>query len=227
MADSKLLPERVRLMVVGQGPSAFPPSMNLSLEPYSGSLKEYLKIIKNMNDAQGFEWKDLGTIRTEAGTASLSQVDTKTEWGNVRLMHVILLKNGTIYILTASALKDEFSQFYKEFFASMRSLRVAKDAFEMIVNTQQRTQLKNAVQKLGQQWQKMVEQQHRERPDIAIETLKEQVFNSESFQTTLWTPFKDMLNQKYSDMGKEWQALLLTKIEDELFELRINQGQNT
>ncbi len=226
MADSKLLPERVRLMVVGQGPSAFPPSMNLSLEPYSGSLKEYLKIIKNMNDAQGFEWKDLGTIRTEAGTASLSQVDTKTEWGNVRLMHVILLKNGTIYILTASALKDEFSQFYKEFFASMRSLRVAKDAFEMVVNTQQRTQLKNAVQKLGQQWQKMVEQQHRERPDIAIETLKEQVFNSESFQTTLWTPFKDMLNQKYSDMGKEWQALLLTKIEDELFELRINQGQN-
>lgn len=222
MADPKLLPERVRIMVVGQGPSAFPPSMNLSLEPYSGSLKEYLKIIKNMNDAQGFEWKDLGTIRTEAGTASLSQVDTKTEWGSVRLMHVILLKNGTIYILTASALKDEFSQFYKDFFASMRSLRVAKDAFEMVINTQQRVQLKNAVQKLGQQWQKMVEQQHREHSDIAIDTLKEQVFNSESFQTTLWVPFKDMLNQKYSDMGKEWQSLLLTKVEDELFDLRIN-----
>ncbi len=222
MADPKLLPERVRIMVVGQGPSAFPPSMNLSLEPYSGSLKEYLKIIKNMNDAQGFEWKDLGTIRTEAGTASLSQVDTKTEWGSVRLMHVILLKNGTIYILTASALKDEFSQFYKDFFASMRSLRVAKDAFEMVINTQQRVQLKNAVQKLGQQWQKIVEQQHREHSDIAIDTLKEQVFNSESFQTTLWVPFKDLLNQKYSDMGKEWQSLLLTKVEDELFDLRIN-----
>lgn len=226
MADPKLLPERVRLMVVGQGPSGFPPSMNLSLEPYSGSLKDYLKIIKNMNDAQGYEWKDLGTIRTEAGTASLSQVDTKTEWGHVRLMHVVLLKNGTIYILTASALKDEFSQFYKDFFASMRSLRVAKDAFEMVVNAQQRTQLKNAVQKLGQQWQKMVEQQQRERQDIPMETLKEQVFNSERFQTTLWVPFKDRLNQKYGDMGKEWQALLLTRVEDELFELPIHPLSN-
>jgi hypothetical protein len=124
LADSDLLPAHVQAMVIGKGPSSFPPSMNLSWEPYKGTLRQYLKIIKNMNSAQGYEWKDLGTIRTEAGNASLSQVDTKTQWGDVRLMHVVLLKNGKIYILTASALKNEFSIFYKDFFSAMRSLKL-------------------------------------------------------------------------------------------------------
>lgn len=127
LAESNLLPAHVRAMVVGNGPSTFPPSMNLSWEPYKGTLKQYLKIIKNMNEAQGYEWKDLGTIKTEAGNGSLSQVDTKTQWGDVRLMHVILLKEGNIYILTASALKNEFSLFYKDFFTSMRSLKIIND----------------------------------------------------------------------------------------------------
>ncbi len=79
--------------------------MNLSTQLFPGTLKDYLKNVKNINEAQGYFWKDLGSITTEAGPASLSQVDTKTEYGDVRQMHVILLKNGRIYILTASALK--------------------------------------------------------------------------------------------------------------------------
>lgn len=124
LADAHLLPPHVKALVVGKGPSSFPPSLNLSCEPYQGTLRQYLKTVKNMNSAQGYEWKDLGTIQTEAGTASLSQVDTKSQWGDLRLMHVILLKNKTIYILTASALKSEFPQFYKDFFAAMRSLKL-------------------------------------------------------------------------------------------------------
>jgi hypothetical protein len=222
MADPKILPERVKVMVVGQGPSAFPPSMNLSMEPYSGSLKQYLKNVKNRNLAQGYEWKDLGTIRTEAGNASLSQVDTKSEWGTVRLMHVILLKNGTIYILTASALQEEFSQFYKDFFNSMRSLRVVKEAFEMVVNAQQKTQLKNAIQKIKAQWEKEMSQMRKNDPNLSTEALKEQTFASKNFQTNSWIPFKEMLNQKFSDMGADWQSLLLKEVEDDLFETLIN-----
>jgi hypothetical protein len=126
LADSDVLPPHVQVMVVGKGPSSFPPSLNLSWEPYKGTLKQYLKIIKNMNAAKGDEWKDLGMIQTQAGSGHLSQVDTKTQWGDIRLMHVILVKNGNVYILTASALKDEFSVFYKEFFAAMRFLFASK-----------------------------------------------------------------------------------------------------
>ena len=123
IADVKILPERVQMMAVGKGPSPFPPSLNLSSESYKGNLKQYLKTVKEMNASQGYVWKDLGTIQTQAGKGDLSQVDTQTTWGIVRLMHVILVKNGRVTILTASALKDEFSLFYQDFFASMRSLK--------------------------------------------------------------------------------------------------------
>jgi len=122
-ADDTALPEHVKVMVVGKGSNEFPPSISLGTETYSGTLKQYLKRIKEINSSKGNEWKDLGTIRTEAGTASLSQVDKKSEWGDVRMMHVILNKNGTIYILTAASLKEEFPKFYKEIFNSLRSLR--------------------------------------------------------------------------------------------------------
>ncbi len=124
LADSNQLRPSVKIMVVGKGKHEFPPSMNLTTELFNGSLKDYLKIVKEINDAQGSEWKNLGSIRTTAGEASLSQADTHTEWGDVRMMHVILLKDETIYILTAAALREEFPNFYKEFFNSMRSLSV-------------------------------------------------------------------------------------------------------
>lgn len=126
LADAKALPPSVKVMVVGKGSNVFPPSINLGTENFKGSLKQYLQVIKSINDSHGSEWKDLGNIQTEAGSASLSQVDAKTEWGEVRMMHVILVKDDQAYILTAAALKEEFPKFYKDFFNSMRSIRFDK-----------------------------------------------------------------------------------------------------
>ena len=131
LADSQSLPPRTRVMVIGQGEGAFPPSINLSTEEYGGSLKDYLKIIKEISYSRKSEWKDLGKIRTQAGDASLSQTDSVIEWGPIRMMHVILLKNGIIHILTAVALKTEFPKYYKVFFESLRSLRINQDPGEM------------------------------------------------------------------------------------------------
>jgi hypothetical protein len=215
-ADSNILPTHVRVMVVGKAPSSFPPSLNLSCEPYQGTLKQYLKIVKNMNAAKGYEWKDLGNIQTQAGIGNLSQVDTKTQWGDVRLMHVILIKNGNVYILTASALKEEFSIFYNQFFAAMRSLRIAKDIYEIVTNSQQRIQLKNAAHQLQLQWQALLVQKQQEDPQLNQIELGEKVFNSEEFQNTIWKPFQEMLNQKYKQWGAEWCSLFLQKLEDQL-----------
>jgi hypothetical protein len=122
-AEKSALPKQVKLMVIGKGPNEFPPSISIATETYSGSLKDYLKIVKQINSSKGQIWKDLGNLRTEAGNASLSQTDSQSEWGNIRMMHVILKKNGTVYIITAAALKDEFPKFYKEIFTTLRSLR--------------------------------------------------------------------------------------------------------
>lgn len=127
-ADADKLPPSVKLMVVGESQHSFPPSINIGTEPFNGTLKEYLKVIKSINQSKGVDWKDLGMIRTEAGNASLSQLDTKTEWGSVRMMHVILVKDKIVSILTVAALKEEFPQFYNDFFSSMRSLRWSEKA---------------------------------------------------------------------------------------------------
>lgn len=122
-AEAASLPASVKTLVIGKGGFEFPPSINLGMEVYPGTLKQYLKRVKEINDAQGHRWKDLGKIRTQAGDASLSQADKQTQWGEVKMMHVILQKNGIIYILTAAALKEEFPKFYKDFFNSFCSIR--------------------------------------------------------------------------------------------------------
>lgn len=207
------LPKHVRVMIVGPSSSGFPPSMNLSSEPYNGTLRQYLKTVKNLNEGQGYEWKDLGTIRTEAGNASLSQVDTKTSWGIVRLMHVILLKNGTIYILTASALKDEFSKYYNPFFLSMRSLKAVDDVYQMVGDIQQRNQLKVIAEKLQIQWNDLLN--HQQLQNTSME-LKEKVFMENEFQNKYWKPFQETLNRKFGQYGSDWQTLFLQKLRNRL-----------
>jgi hypothetical protein len=125
-ADPTKLPKHVKVMVVGKGSHGLPPSMNLGYEEFQGNLEDYLKLVKSINDSQGDVWKDLGIIQTEAGAASLSQLDSLTEWGPLKQMHAIFIQNGIAYILTAAALKEEFSQFYPVFFQSLRSLRIEK-----------------------------------------------------------------------------------------------------
>jgi len=123
-ADTKELSPVIKSMYIGTGKEEFPPTITLAIEPFEGTLKDYLKIVKNINDDQKTEWKNLGKIKTKAGHANLSQFDEKSNWGSVRTMTAILVKNGNAYILSATALKSEFSAFYKDFFEAMKSFSI-------------------------------------------------------------------------------------------------------
>lgn len=129
VADQKSLPKSVKLMVVGKSSKEMPPSINLGYEEFQGSLKDYLKIVQDFNRSQGDTWRDLGTVQTKAGPGSLSQLDMKSQWGNLRMMHMILKKDSVVYILTASSLKEEFSKYYPVFFKALQSFQL-KDISE-------------------------------------------------------------------------------------------------
>ncbi len=122
-ANSSLSPN-IKALVIGPSDSLVPPSINLATESYSGTLKDYLKIVRSIGIKKGSNWKDLGSFNTKAGKGHLTQLDTQSVWGDIRMMHVILLKNGVIYILTAAALKSEFPSHYKSFFDSLSSLQI-------------------------------------------------------------------------------------------------------
>ena len=172
--------------------------------------------------SRGDAWKDLGSIRTLAGPASLSQVDTVSPWGPLRHMHVILIKNGVLYILTACAPREEFSMYYKDFCRSFRSLRVLSDAFDFIRVPQQKTMLKNSADVVMKKWIKLVNQ-----PTPPSNLSKSDrfaaAFNGENFQKETWNPFVEMTQQKFGDLGSQWLELFLKQFKDELFEV---QNQN-
>lgn len=196
-ADPSQLGKAVRLMVVGNGTSHFPPSINLATEKFAGSLKDYIKIIKRINDKDGSVWKDLGTIKTNAGNGSLSQVDLKNQWGEVREMHVVIKKKDTIYILTSAALRDEFSKYYKDFFDAMRSIKINKDFDEMVSNASLREELLKKIANL-----KMAAQRT--------------PFESEEFQNDEWKPFQGFLNERFSTLGTKWANYVQQRIKSEL-----------
>ncbi len=126
MAESDQLPRYVEAMVIGESRSNYPPSINVGVEEFNGSLRDYLKIVKRINEVQNNCWKSLGFVETAAGKADLSTVDIQTPWGKVRLLHVILVREGKAIILTGAAKQEEFTALYPILLKSMRTLRLAE-----------------------------------------------------------------------------------------------------
>ncbi len=220
------LPPLVKIMVVGKPASTFPPSMNLTSAPYEGTLKQYLQIVKNRNQQNKNVWKDLGTIQTQAGKASLSQVDSKSQWGDLRQMHVILVKNKTVYILTAAALKNEFSLYYQDFFKAMSSFRVSNNPLDIITDQIQKNELQNEIKKVHTKWTELASQDLPTEVNLSWQEKQERVFNSIQFKTQAWTPFEELLQRKFADLGSDWQTLVKQNVKNELFNLNRANKKN-
>lgn len=192
--DPARLPPSVKAMVIGKSEHGYPPSINIGLEPFEGSLKSYLKNVKLINESQNAIWKDLGQITTECGQASLSSVDMPTEWGDVRLLHAITIRYGTAYIMTCASLKEEFSKNYKDFLAAMRSMKINRDVYEMVGHPELRAKLLNQIQHL--------KKEHAQLPP-------------EEFHKQ-WEAFLEKLDTDFSQMGSRWRSAMIAKAEKEI-----------
>lgn len=131
LADESKLPPSVRCMVIGKGKGSFPPSINLAVEPFAGTTEDYLKIVKRLNQKNEGHWRELGPLKSAAGTLQLSQLDSSSEWGSVRMIHAIIVADGNAYILTAASIKEEFFNYQKDFFRSFSSFSLKKELKEI------------------------------------------------------------------------------------------------
>lgn len=215
-ADPSLLPSSVKAMVIGTSKGPFPPSISLGMAPYHGTVKQYLKMIKAKNDSEGSTFKDLGSVRTGAGEGSLSQVDFRDKWGDIRQMHVILQKDGMIYILTATAKKDEFSQYYKTFFDSMKSLRFSGSPLDLISEASQKEALNQRIQAITSAYNTLVLHEKKSNPFDNEDVLKQKAFNNSKFQEEHWLPFTQILDRDYVSMGDAWKSLLIESTQNDL-----------
>lgn len=216
IADPQFLPKSVSLMVVGKGKKEFPPSINLAREAYTGSLEEYLKLVKEINKAQGNTYKSLGSIEIGEGKAALGQVDTTNEWGKIRMLHLFFLKDKMMHIVTAAAAKEEFSQFRPLFLQSIRTLHINGNVFDMVTDEARKKKLGELCEEFKKGWMEYLESTPQE---IAA---GEKIHQEPLSQQPLWLSFQMKIDKEFADMGKYWKEALLNALQQEVEVAAIN-----
>ncbi len=190
----------------------FCPSLNLAVENVEGTLNEYLNDVKAIHEQdRKNHWRKLGKVHTPAGDAQLTEIDTFSHLGSVRMLQLILLKEGRAYILTAAALKKDFCSYYRDFQEAFHSLTITQDLFEAIPQLERRMAIKREQEKLIQA---SVEMQ-------ACPDEKEAPISHDEFQTNYWLPFQKMVLVDFEDMGSFWQSLALNYVYGTLIKINV------
>jgi hypothetical protein len=215
IADPKTLSPKVKIAFIKNTGKGFCPSINLAVEQTQTLPAEYLKAVKNIHEQdRTSRWRTLGKVRTTAGLAQLTEIDSTTEWGPIRLLQLILVKEGSAYVLTAAALKEEFSDFYREFQSAFRSLTLSRDLPGNIPQFERRENLKTRQQQLIGTAESVLKN---------FPTTKNLLEDSQ-FQKEHWLPFQEMVLSHFSDMGAFWQVLLLRETQEMLMALKVPEN---
>lgn len=219
--DTSSLPQTIKLFVRGKSESEVPPTLNLAVESTSLDLEHYLTAARNAYCSTGYaQWCQLGTIDTESGECRLTQIEQETEWGIVKIMQAIMVRNHTAYVLSASALKAEFPNYYEEFFQSIQSFTIKENPLEMVKADDKRLALESACQRLKAHWFASFDKSRLAKPDLPEETVAIVAFEQPQFQEAFWRPFQQMICESYEEMGTDWQSLVLNQMHEELLRAR-------
>ncbi len=120
--DPDQLPKKIKLACIGKSKHSFTPSINIAVEETSSSLENYMREAKLYHEAQkNTQCSALGKLATHAGQAELLQIDTMTQWGRVRFIQAIMIKEKIAYVITATCLFDEFSSLSSPIFKSIQT----------------------------------------------------------------------------------------------------------
>jgi len=205
IADPRSLSSKVKIAFLKKSMNGFCPSINLAVEDTDATLNEYLKAVKAIHEQDRTnQWRALGKVRTGAGLAQLTEVDSTTEWGPVRILQLILVKEGHAYVLTAAALKEEISNYYKDFQSSFRSFTLSNDLFSNVPQTERRQLLKQ------QQFDLFAASENFYRSQ------KKNPMQDQDFKEQHWLPFQTTILDEFGDMGAFWQILVLRNAHEKL-----------
>lgn len=124
LGDPDALPGSITMIVTKPSGIRLAPTINVAEEPFDRNTEAYMEVIQGINQDLGYPWRRLGSIQTKAGRAQLCQREIVNEWGTMRQMHVVLVKNHRAYIVTATAPTDDFPKYYKTFSQAFKSFAV-------------------------------------------------------------------------------------------------------
>ena len=160
----------------------FRASLNLAEEEIDCNLQEYLDAVKNIhvNDHHN-TWSNLGHFPTKAGPAVLTQIDSGSSWGAIRVLQLILVRDTKAYVLTAAASKKQFSKYLSVFKAAFSSITLSDDLFSAVADAKKREKIKD---------------------------LQSAYFNGEEAG---WENFQNEILHDFKELGAYWQALVINE----------------
>ena len=205
--DAHSLSPKVVIGFLEKSKKGFCPSINLAIEPVNTTLSEYVQAVKKLHEIdRTTRWRDLGKLKTRAGIARLTEIDTKSKWGDVRLLQMLFVKDGSAYVLTAAASKEDFSSFYSEIKHSFASFAITSNLLSLVTSQEKKELLEKRINQLKMTCSSPSIENHED--TIAID--------SSSSKTTEWSSFKDYLIEEHNDLGTFWQLQLLQSLQEEI-----------
>lgn len=211
----------VKITFVGKPKKNCNPLINLATEKVSISLKEYVAIVqKNCAIDPNREWRDLGRFSTRAGEGRLLEIIRKTTGGDLSQLQLILVKNGTAYVITTSCAKEEFLELSELFYTTLKSFTVTSDLIQAIKKKEEKEKLSHLYAQalkdfpkeiplppttLGNRWK-----------NALLTAARAQLFLDKKFQKEAWLPLEKIILNNYAEMGNYWKILLLKDIKNKL-----------
>lgn len=123
--DTSQLPQKIVVVYVGPSKNQFTPSINIACENTDLSCEKYIELAKKYHESTGdARCKFMGSIATQAGSASILQIDRSTQWGNIRFMQAILIRSNVAYVVTTTCLQEEFAALSSQFLRSIQSFTI-------------------------------------------------------------------------------------------------------
>lgn len=183
----------------------FTPAISLFIEKIPCDEKTYIDAVKKNHRADITKSiRELGLLQTKSGKSHLLQIDTKSNWGKIRLLQSILVKDGYAYIQTATCLREDFLKINQELLKSLQSLCVAEDLPSTLENHKE---FDTKLASLFTTWKKYLQTAKGE---------KEELFKANFFQRNQWVPFTDYITQNYEEFGICWQILAIQYVKEQL-----------
>lgn len=208
ITDPQTLPPCVKIAFTKKSNKGFCPSINLAIEETSSSLSDYLKAVRAIHELdRHHQWRLLGKVRTNAGLGQLTEIDLPTDFGPVRILQFILIKDNHAYIITAAALKEEIADYYKDFQTAFRSLTLTSDLLNHIPQLERRETLREKQKQLLQAAQEF----------LPASAENANLLEDPSFLEKYWLPFQKLIIDDFADRGTFWQILLLKNTQEQIF----------
>jgi len=152
------------------------------------SLKDYVKAVKKIHLAQpNTTWRDLGRFQLAAGEGRLTEITTRSAWGDVKMLQALFVQDQTAYILTAAVSKKDYIKEQKTLLQALQSLSLSQNLYTNL-QEEQKLQFEKFFQSL---------------------TAGPKTTDPETWKKKQWSHLQSLVDKAGPQMGSHWQFLAL------------------